>query len=203
MNAACPVVTSRAVRMFSRVIEMIEELLDFGINLLRGEVGSFGEVRFEVYSGSLPHISYDVATGGWEGLRVKEPTRVMTFSNFRRRTRARYARHELINRKSLLEKVGDEPDQISFDVKLIRELGVKPEEEIERLREYIRSGHEDALIVGNEVLGKYVISESQEGREFVDCFGRTLLAEVALTFEEIGEEVQSPPEDANLPLIWL
>lgn len=182
---------------------ILEDAFNMAINALRGEIGSFGEILFECYAGQFK-VDFDATAEGLNGLKVKPGTRVMTFSNFNRRTRARYARHQLINRTSVLEKVGDEPDQITLDIKLIKDLGVTPEEEIERIRTYIKDGHEDSLIIGSEVLGEFVVTELAEGRLFVDCFGRTLVAELNLTFEEAGAAEQTETATStDLPLIWL
>lgn len=182
---------------------ILEDVFDVAINALRGEIGSFGEIIFECYAGQFK-VDFDPTATGLNGLKVRPGTRVMTFDNFNRRTRARYARHQLIGKKSLLEKVGDEPDQITFDVKLVRDLGVKPEEEIERIRQYIKDGTAESLIIGSEVLGEFVITELAEGRTFVDCFGRTQVAELSLTFEETGAAEQTETATStDLPLIWL
>lgn len=182
---------------------ILESIFDAGINLLRGDIGSFGDLIFQVYAGQFK-VDFDATATGLNGLKVRPGTRVMTFDSFNRRTRARYARHQLINKTSVLEKVGDEPDQITFDVKLIRDLGVDVEEEIERIRDYIKAGTAESLIIGSEVLGEYVITELSEGRSFVDCFGRTQVAELNLTFEETGAAEQTETATStDLPLIWL
>ncbi|MBD3878677.1 MAG: phage tail protein [Quinella sp. 1Q5] len=179
---------------------ILEDIFNAGINLIRGSLGSYGDLIFEVYSGSYPRVGFEDAE-----IKVKPSTRVLTFSDFQRRTRARYSRHELINKKSVLEKVGDEPDTISLDIKLLRDLGVNVEEQIELLRRYVRDGTEESLIIGSEVLGIFVISEMTESRAYVDCFGRTLVAELNLTFEEsAGDESQiETATSSDLPLIWL
>lgn len=183
---------------------ILEDIFNMGINALRGSLGSYGELVFEVYSGQF-RADFDPTATGLEGLKVKPSTRVLSFTNFQRRTRARYARHELIGKKSVLEKVGDEPDQITLEIKLIRDLGVNPEEQAELLRGYVRDGHEDALIIGNKVLGQFVITEISESRQYVDCFGRTQVMELSLTFEESANDnlqTNSAASD-DLPLIWL
>ena len=183
----------------------LESIFDAGINLLRGDIGSFGDLIFQVYAG---RFGFDfepaLTTGEMPKVTAKPSLKVLTFDNFNRRTRARYARHQLINKTSLLEKVGDEPDEITLDVKLVRDLGVKPEEEIELIRGYIKDGTAESLIIGSEVLGEFVITELSEGRTFVDCFGRTQVAELSLTFEETGaaEQTETAPS-TDLPLIWL
>ena len=177
---------------------IIEDIFNVGINALRGQIFAFGELIGEVYAGQF---RMDITA---EDVKIKPGVRVMTFRDFKRRTRARYARHELLNRTSVLEKVGDEPDTITLEIKLLRELGTNPEEEIERIRDYIKAGYQDALIIGSEVLGEFVITSMEESREYVDCFGRTHVAELSLTFEETGAAEQTETATStDLPLIWL
>ena len=184
---------------------ILEDAFNMAINALRGEIGSFGEILFECYAG---RFGFDfepaLTTGEMPKVTAKPSLKVMTFNNFNRRTRARYARHQLINKTSVLEKVGDEPDQITLDVKLVRDLGVVPEEEIELIRRYIKDGTAESLIIGSEVLGEFVITELAEGRVFVDCFGRTQVAELSLTMEEVENASSSDTStNTDLPLIWL
>lgn len=176
-------------------MSILENLFDFGINLLRGAIGSFGELEFEVhvsrFNSTLKALGqagskliHDEATSNLVGKLSSD--KVMTFTNFQRRTRARYAHHELINAKTVLEKIGDEPDQITLDIKLIRSF-INPEEQAELIRTYITEGHQDFLIIGSEVMGQFVITEVSEQKDYVDCFGRTLVSVLQVTFEEIAE----------------
>ena len=164
-------------------MSVLETVFDTAINGLRGDIGAFGALIFQVFAGQF---RMDITA---EDVKIKPSVRVMTFRDFKRRTRARYARHELLNRTSVLEKIGDEPDTITLEIKLLQELGTNPEEEIERIRDYIKAGYQDALIIGSEVLGEFVITSMEESREYVDCFGRTQLAEISLTFEEVSDDV--------------
>ena len=81
---------------------ILEDAFNMAINALRGEIGSFGDLIFEVYAGQFK-VDFDATAEGLNGLKVKPSTRVMTFNDFQRRTRARYARHQLINKTSVLE----------------------------------------------------------------------------------------------------
>ena len=194
----------KEVLTYGRVVS-VDELFSMIINGLRGNIGSYGSIVFEVYSGQFK-ADFDPTATGLNGIKVKPSTKVLTFSNFQRRTRARYSRHELINKKSVLEKVGDEPDTISLDIKLIKDLGVVPEEQVELIRSYIKAGHEDVLIIGSEVLGTFTITDVTESRQYVDCFGRTQVMELSLTFEETDDANGNNTTTNDFqfsPLIWL
>ena len=180
-------------------MSLLGKIFDKAINMLRGAIGSFGKIKFEVYSEKIAAIKIDTTKPGLSGLEVKPPTRVFTFDNWQRRSRARYARHDVFNRPSILEKTGNEPDTVTLDVKLVRALGTNPEDESEIIRAYIRNGHPDYLMIGNDIVGTFVMTEMQEQRQFVDAFGRTLVSEIALTFEEVPEDdVLDNQEDDDL-----
>lgn len=170
-------------------MSILEDIFNFGINLLRGAIGSFGELVFEVYAGKFD-FNYEPATSTHESPKItaKPQVKVLTFDNYRRTTRARYAKHELFNQQTQLEKVGDDTEQITLEIKLIRDLGVKPEELSKLIREYIRDGHSDFLIIGNTVVGTFVITEMQEQLETVDAFGRVLVSVLSVTFESYPAE---------------
>ena len=171
---------------------ILDDIFNLGINLLRGAIGSFGDILFEVHVSRLnstlkalgqagSKLIHDETTSNLLGRLSSDE--VMTFSDYQRRTRARYAKHELINAKTVLEKIGDEADQITLTIKLIRDF-VKPEEQAALIRDYIAEGHQDFLIIGSEVIGQFVITDVEEQKDYVDCFGRTLVSVLKVTFEE-------------------
>jgi len=179
-------------------MSLLEDVFSFGINLLRGELGSFGELKFQVYATRLNSTLQALGQAGSqlindettrELLARASGTKVLTFRDYQRRSRARYAKHELINRTTALEKVGDEVEQITLTIKLVKALGVSPEEQARLIRDYIREGHQDFLVIGAEVIGQFVITSMEESREYVDCFGRTQVSELRLTFEEFADAI--------------
>ena len=169
-------------------MDIIGEILN-GMTDQRGEIGSFGEIIFEVYEcGDFDLMSYKKNIVHEE----KSPTnarRVFTFGNYTRRTKARYAKHDIINGESVLEKIGDDVEKISLDIKLVRDLGVEPEVEAERLREYLRGGRAEFLIIGGEVLGndKFVLVDVAEKAAIFDGAGKTLVSELSVDFESYKE----------------
>lgn len=175
-------------------MSLLEEIFNGVINGLRGSLGSYGELVFEVWRGGL-HLGdiFRDKTVVSEGDALKiltslNDTRVMTFNDLQRRTRARTATHDLINRQSVTEFIGEDAETISLDIKLVRQLGVNPEEEARRVRDYVKSGYVDYLIIGGEVIGdgQWLITDVQEKLRIVDCFGRIVVSELALDFQSYG-----------------
>lgn len=180
-------------------MSVLENIFSTAINLLRGDIGSFGELTFQVYASRLGSPIAQTLVQAGKALipddnikkllgRISE-TRVVTFNGFDRRTRTRYARHELINGHTLLEKTGQDTEVITLSIKLVRGLCESPEAETDRIRKYVEDGYADFLIVGDKVLGdgKWVITELNDGLEYVDCFGRVLVSTLNLTFESYWE----------------
>lgn len=104
-------------------------------------LGSLGEIVFEV-----------------------SQLRVLNFDDYTRKTAAKYASHEVIGRPPVLEFTGRELEEISLTIKLIRTLGVSPEEEIFKLRDMCQRGEPNFLILGGTVYGEneFVITDIDE-----------------------------------------
>ena len=180
----------------------LDDILNGVINGLRGSLASFGDVEFTVYRGGTNFISdmlrkpmpdvenpYEVL----QSLMSGSETKIFTFHDFERRTTARTASHDLINRATLLEYIGEDLEKLTFDIKLVRSLGVDIEAETERIREYVKEGHADFFVLGGEVLGNYqwVITNMRERLEVVDTFGRVQVSELELTLESYDEIVDT------------
>lgn len=104
-------------------------------------IGSFGEILFEV-----------------------SQLRVFNFDDFTRKTSAKYASHDIIGRPPVLEFTGRELEEISLTIKLIRTLGVNPEEEVFKIRDICKRGEPNFLIIGGTVYGEneFVITDIDE-----------------------------------------
>ena len=100
------------------------------VNAIRPPIGAFNELVFEVST-----------------------EKVITYDNYKRETKARYARHELINQTSVLEYLGRDLEEITFTMMFTVSLGVDPAEETSKLRRMCLDGVADYLILGNTVVG--------------------------------------------------
>ena len=104
-----------------------------------GETGSFGEIIFEVSS-----------------------KKVKTFDSFKRQTSAKYAKHDIVGKKTKLQFTGLNLKEISFSIKLSTLLGVNVEEEIEKLNKILESEKSHKLILANEDCGNYALESFDE-----------------------------------------
>lgn len=133
------------------------------INAIRPPIGAFNELVFEVST-----------------------ERVITYDDYKRETKARYARHELINQTSVLEYLGRDLEEITFTMMFTVSLGVDPAEETSKLRRMCLDGVADYLILGNTVVGEnlWTIESVGESKKAVDHFGKTIVSSVNVKMVE-------------------
>lgn len=112
--------------------------------------------------------------------------RVFTYDNYQRTSRARYAKHELINYPAVSEFLGRDIDEISFEMKFSVQLGVIPAAETEKIRSFCQNGVADYLIVGNAVIGQclWVITEVNERAKAWDHSGNMLMSVIEVKMQE-------------------
>lgn len=131
-------------------------------------IGSFGEIAFEVSS-----------------------ELVRTYDDYKRDTKARYSKHELINMSPVHEWLGEDSEEISFKMIFSVSLGVNPAEEVARLRQMCLDGDADYLVFGNAVIGNnlWVIESVSEAANAWDNAGNILVSEVNVKMIEYVAEV--------------
>lgn len=112
--------------------------------------------------------------------------RVLTFNNYKRTTKAKYATHEVIGRPPVLEFVGRELEEITLTITLLSCLGVTPEEVAFNLREMCQRSEPNFLIIGNTVYGEneFVITDVSESVERWTGSGNVLTNKLDVTFRE-------------------
>lgn len=133
------------------------------INAIRPPIGAFNELVFEVST-----------------------EKVITYDDYKRETKARYARHELINQTNVLEYLGRDLEEITFTMMFTVSLGVDPAEETSKLRRMCLDGVADYLILGNTVVGEnlWTIESVGEAKKAVDHFGKTIVSSVNVKMVE-------------------
>ena len=112
--------------------------------------------------------------------------RVFTFDDYKRESKARYAKHELINQSPALEFLGADVGEITFSMIFSDSLGVDPAQEAQRVRDLCEYGVADFLIIGNEVFGDnmWVIERFEEEAKAFDESARIILSSIKVTPKE-------------------
>ena len=112
--------------------------------------------------------------------------RVRTLKDYRRTSKVRYARHDLLNQTQALEYTGREAETITFGMTFNSRYGVTPTEEVDKLRALCFKGRHAPLILGGVVIGEHdwIIEEVSETVEHRNAQGRVLVAEVEVTLAE-------------------
>lgn len=117
--------------------------------------------------------------------------RVITYDDYKRDTKSRYAKHELINQTTTLEWLGRDVGEISFTMTFTTMLNVDPIEEADKVRVLCEDGVADYLILGNAVIGDnlWVIESVSESAKAWDNAGNILVSSVDVKMIEYVPEV--------------
>lgn len=111
---------------------------------------------------------------------------VRTFQELTRRESARWAKHEIVGKRTKSEFLGPDNGSISFKIKFDVMYGLNPRKELNTLIAIIQTGEVHKLILGGKAMGayKYYISDMTQNWENVDNEGRLLVASVTVNLEE-------------------
>lgn len=110
--------------------------------------------------------------------------KVRTFKDLTRDLGARWAKHEVIGKKPVLEYVGPELMSASLTIRFDLSLGISPEEGLDRLKRMLENKLYKTLIVGEETLGRFVIESISEERKFHARDGLCIVAEATINLTE-------------------
>ncbi len=115
---------------------------------------------------------------------------VRTFDGFTNGGEGRWAKHDIIGDKPVLEFLGPDVEEISFKMLLRSDLGVNPTEEIKRLCEMRDEGTVFPLVIGNRSVGEnfWILKSISYEVAFWDKHGQPLSAEVSVSLQEYVEE---------------
>ena len=111
---------------------------------------------------------------------------VETIQNFQWSTEANWATHLRQGGNALTEYTGRGVEKTSFDVQLVREMGVDPMAEIAKFFGYCRNGTTLPLTIGTHAYGRYrwtIKDVSIKGKRF-DAAGELDSATVTLNLQE-------------------
>ena len=120
--------------------------------------------------------------------------RIRTFNDLKRSGNARWATHEIMGQKPVLEFLGPGAEQISLTMRFDITLGVKPADMLATLRATRDVGLATPFILGGKPVSDnlWVIESINESWQHIDNAGRLLVAEVEVVLlEYVNREVEA------------
>ena len=110
--------------------------------------------------------------------------KILTFDKLKRSGNARWSEHSIIGEKPKLEFLGPGLEEISFEVHFNTLFNVSPEIQIEKLRTYRDTGEVLTFVMGNKMVGKYVIQGVDETHTAYNQNGKLIKANVNISLKE-------------------
>lgn len=133
-----------------------------------------------MYVGSFGDIPFIVARGY-----------VRTFKDYGRESSGRWAKHDLIGEKPVLEFLGPDVEKISFKMQFRADHGMNPENEAARLRAMRDKGETAVLMLAGRPVGDnpWVVESIGETVAFWDAFGNAISLTVDVSLTEYSERL--------------
>ncbi len=112
--------------------------------------------------------------------------KALILQNLVRSSEVRFAKNDVLLKKPVSQFVGPELDNLSFDIKLMAQLGVNPAEELKKLIVLQRNGELVSFILGDWVMGMYrwTIQSLTNNFEQIDNEGNILSMTVNISLLE-------------------
>lgn len=122
--------------------------------------------------------------------------KTLTYNEFQRNTEPRWIEHKVLHDKPELEFEGPGTDDISLRILLRAELGINPEKQMAKIREFARKGKKALFIRGNKPISSnfWVIKRAVEVHKVIDNKGNILTMEVDLNLMEYPRENEDEPK---------
>lgn len=130
------------------------------------QVGAYGDIVFEVST-----------------------EKVLTFKELQKKTSGRWAAHEVIGAKPKSEFLGPALDEITLPIQLNILLldGSTIEDVLAVLENIVDKGLVSTLVIGEEVMGKYALTDMDQTRTHFGRGGVATVADVSLSLREYIE----------------
>lgn len=131
------------------------------------QVGSMGDIPFVVSYG-----------------------KIRTFSDYGRSGFGRWAKHDLIGRKPVMEFLGPDVEKISMKIQLRTDHGINPESELGRLRKMRDTGAVFPFILGGAPVSDnyWLLEDIGENVSYWRAGGKILSVSVDITLTEYSTE---------------
>lgn len=112
-------------------------------------------------------------------------TKILSFRDFKMTASANWGEHKRIGQKSQWEFLGASSGKVTFVIDLDAGYGVKPRDEIEKLKAYVESGRINTLVIGGKkVGGSWRTTNLSASWNHIMSGGELIRASVTLTIEE-------------------
>lgn len=109
---------------------------------------------------------------------------VLTFTELQREHAGRWARHDVLYKKPVLEFIGPDLASVSLKVRFDATLGFSPIWGLAKLKRMQENRIHKYLIVGGEFMGKYILESVSEERKHFTGKGVCFIAEATLNLVE-------------------
>lgn len=131
------------------------------------QVGSMGDIPFVVSYG-----------------------KIRTFSDYGRSGSGRWAKHDLIGLKPVMEFLGPDVEKVSMKIQLRTDHGINPESELERLRKMRDTGAVFPFILGGAPVSDnyWLLEDIGENVSYWRAGGKILSVSVDITLTEYSTE---------------
>ena len=131
------------------------------------QVGSMGDIPFVVSYG-----------------------KIRTFSDYGRSGSGRWAKHDLIGRKPVMEFLGPDVEKVSMKIQLRTDHGINPESELERLRKMRDTGAVFPFILGGAPVSDnyWLLEDIGENVSYWRAGGKIPSVSVDITLTEYSTE---------------
>ena len=116
--------------------------------------------------------------------------KIRTFSDYGRSGSGRWAKHDLIGRKPVMEFLGPDVEKISMKIQLRTDHGINPESELERLRKMRDTGAVFPFILGGAPVSDnyWLLEDIGENVSYWRAGGKILSVSVDITLTEYSTE---------------
>ena len=117
--------------------------------------------------------------------------KIRTFSDYGRSGSGRWAKHDLIGRKPVMEFLGPDVEKVSMKIQLRTDHGINPESELERLRKMRDTGAVFPFILGGAPVSDnyWLLEDIGENVSYWRAGGKILSVSVDITLTEYSTEV--------------
>ena len=111
---------------------------------------------------------------------------VRTFDGYSRSGSSRWAKHEIIAQKPVMEFIGPDTEKISFSMLLRSDMGITPNTELNNLRKMRDKGKAFSLVIGGRKIGNksWGLESIGETVNFWGKLGGILSVKVDITLAE-------------------